>query len=91
MSKRRNLILISTRSAVQLAAGVARELDVPVTEMTTRTFADGEIFHAFPRDIAGHDLIIIANTPDDTSHQELIDLIAGARYWNAHSLNVVIP
>ena len=91
MSKRRNLILISTRSAVQLAAGVARELDVPVTEMTTRTFADGEIFHAFPRDIAGHDLIIIANTPDDTSHQELIDLIAGARYWNALSVNAVIP
>jgi len=91
MSKRRNLILISTRSAAQLAAGVARELDVPVTEMITRTFADGEIFHAFPRDIAGHDLIIIANTPDDTSHQELIDLIAGARYWNALSVNVVIP
>jgi ribose-phosphate pyrophosphokinase len=74
-----------------MAADVARGLDIPVTEMITRTFADGEIYHAFPRDIAGHDLVIIANTEDDVAHQELIDLIAGARYWNALSVNVVIP
>ena len=74
-----------------MAADVARELDIPLTEMITRTFADGEVYHAFPRDVAGHDLIILANTTDDTAHQELIDLIAGARYWNALSVNVVIP
>ena len=91
MPRRKNIVLISTRSAVDITAKVARELDVPVTEMITRTFADGELFHAFPRDIAGCDLVIIANTQDDTSHQELIDLIAGARYWNALSVNVVIP
>ena len=43
-----------------LTAKVARELDVSVTEMITRDFADGEIYHAFPRDIAGCDLVIIA-------------------------------
>jgi len=91
MPRRKNIVLISNRSATRMAASVARELDIPVTEMITRTFADGEIFHAFPRDIAGCDLVIIANTEDDTSHQELIDLIAGARYWNALSVNVVIP
>lgn len=91
MPRRKNIILISNRSAARMAADVAGELDIPVTEMITRTFADGEIFHAFPRDIAGHDLVIIANTPDDTAHQELIDLVTGARYWNALSVNVVIP
>jgi len=91
MPRRKNLILISNRSAARMAADVSRELDIPVTEMITRTFADGEVYHAFPRDIAGHDLVIIASTPDDTAHQELIDLIAGARYWNALSVNVVIP
>jgi len=89
--RRKNLILISNRSAARMAADVSRELDIPVTAMITRTFADGEVYHAFPRDIAGHDLVIIASTPDDTAHQELIDLIAGARYWNALSVNVVIP
>jgi len=91
MPRRKNIILTCTRSAVRMAADVAKELDIPVTEMITRTFADGEIYHAFPRDIAGHDLVIIANTQDDASHQELIDLISGARYWNALSVNAVIP
>jgi ribose-phosphate pyrophosphokinase len=91
MTRRKNIILVSNRAATEIAAGVARELDIPLTEMITRTFADGEVYHAFPRDIAGHDLVIVANTPDDSAHQELIDLISGARYWNALSVNVVIP
>lgn len=91
MPRHKNIVLIANRSAARMAADVAREMDVPVTEMITRTFADGEIYHAFPHDIAGRDLVIVANTPDDGSHQELIDLIAGARYWNALSVNVVIP
>jgi len=91
MPRRKNIVLIGTDSASALTAKVARELDVAVTEMITRDFADGEIYHAFPRDIAGCDLVIIANTHDDSSHQELIDLITGARYWNALSVNVVIP
>jgi ribose-phosphate pyrophosphokinase len=91
MPRRNNIVLIANRSATRMAVDVATELDIPVTEMITRTFADGEIFHAFPRDIAGHDLVIIANTESDSAHQELIDLIAGARYWNALSVNVVIP
>ncbi len=91
MSRRKNIVLIGNHAAARLAADVAVALDIPVTEMITRTFADGEVYHAFPRDIAGHDLVIIANTPDDAAHQELIDLISGARYWNALSVNVVIP
>ncbi len=91
MTQRNNLILVSNRATSEMAMEVARELGIPVTGMINRTFADGEVYHAFPRDIAGHDLIIIASTPDDTAHQELIDLIAGARYWNALSVNVVIP
>lgn len=91
MPRRKNIVLISNQSAVRMAHDVARELDIPVTEMITRTFADGERYHAFPRDIAGCELVIIANTPDDCAHQELIDLVTGARYWNALSVNVVIP
>ncbi len=91
MPRRKNIVLIGTDASRALTAKVARELDVSVTEMITRDFADGEIYHAFPRDIAGCDLVIIANTPDDSAHQELIDLISGARYWNALSVNVVIP
>ncbi|MGI6655819.1 MAG: ribose-phosphate diphosphokinase [Desulfobulbus sp.] len=86
-----NIILISNTGGTDMAAKVGRELEIPVTEMITRTFADGEHYHAFPCDIAGRDLVIVAPTPTDSDHQELIDLIAGARFWNALSVNVVIP
>ena len=36
-------------------------------------------------------LIIIGATCDDTAHQEVMDLIQGGRYWNAATVNVVIP
>ena len=80
MPRRKNIILVGTRSATAMAAAVGRELDLPVTEMITRTFADGEIYHAFPCDIAGCDLVIIANTLDDSAHQELIDLVGEYRH-----------
>ena len=91
MTPRDNLILIANQASQELAGRVASELDIPLTEMTCHTFADGEIYHAFPLDISGRDIVIIAATPDDSAHQELVDLIAGCRYWNGASVNVVIP
>lgn len=88
---RENLLLIANQQTVELAAKVGDQLQVPLTEMIHRRFADGELYHAFPADVSGRDVILIASTPDDGAHQELIDLIAGCRYWNAGSVNVVIP
>jgi len=90
-SRRDNLVLIANRAAASLAGRVAEHLEVPLTGMVQREFADGEIYHAFPCDISGRDMVIIASTPDDAGQQELVDLIAGCRYWNAASVNVVIP
>jgi len=88
---RDNLLLISNRKTTDLAARVGDQLQVPLTEMIQRQFADGELYHAFPTDVSGRDVVLVAATPDDGAHQELIDLIAGCRYWNASSVNVVIP
>ncbi len=88
---RENILLIANRATTLLAAATAEQLKVPLTEMIRKKFADGEIYHAFPCDVSGRDVVLIAATPDDRSQQELIDLIAGCRYWNAESVNVVIP
>jgi len=88
---RENILLIANGASRDLADRVTSELGIARTEMVRRTFADGELYHAFPCDISGRDLVIIAATPDDAAHQELLDLIAGGRYWNAGSINVVIP
>ena len=79
--------LASTDMGVKVAAGLGLEF----THMERRIFADGENYHAFPEDIAGKALIIVASTHTEGSHQELMDLIQGGRYYNAASVNVVIP
>jgi ribose-phosphate pyrophosphokinase len=91
MVRRRNIRLIAGSSIPDLAGRVSSLLQVPVTGMTRKDFSDGEIYHAFPEDISGRDIVIVASTHDDSSHQELLDLIAGCRYWNCRSVNVVIP
>jgi ribose-phosphate pyrophosphokinase len=91
MANKKNIILIANKVSQRLGKGVAHELGIPFTEMITQEFADDELYHAFPKEPGGKHVVIIAATPDDESHQELLDLIAGARYWNALSVNVVIP
>jgi len=88
---RKNILLLANQASQELARKVSAEMQVPLTEMIRKEFSDGEMYHAFPRDISGKEMIIVASTPDDSAHQELVDLIAGCRYWNSKSVNVVIP
>jgi len=91
MRSRDNIILISNRASEELAGKVSGSLGVPLTRMERKVFTDGETYHAFPCDVSGRDFVIIAATPDDSAHQELLDLIAGCRYWNARTVSVIIP
>lgn len=85
------MIIVSNKASEVLGRKIAASLGVEFSEMVREQFADGETYHAFPDRISGKDLIIIGATHDDSSHQELLDLIQGGRYWNASSINVVIP
>ena len=91
MIRRKNILLVANQASTELARSVAVHLGVPFTEMQRKQFADGEIYHAFSCDVSGRDMVIVAATADDTAHQELVDLIAGCRYWNCRTVNVVIP
>jgi ribose-phosphate pyrophosphokinase len=91
MPGRDDFMMVANEASTDLARKVAAELDQPFSEMVRKRFADGECYHAFPGDVAGKKLVIIGTTHDDTSHQELLDLIQGGRYWNAASVNVIIP
>jgi ribose-phosphate pyrophosphokinase len=88
---RDNIVLTANEASEDLAAKLGHELGVVFTKMKKGRFADGEISHVFPVDIAGRDLIIVGTTHDDASQQELLDLINGSWYWNARSINVVVP
>ncbi len=91
MPDRDDIMMVANEASTELAIKVAGELGLPFSEMVRKRFADGEGYHAFPGDVAGKKLIIIGTTHDDASHQELLDLIQGGRYWNAVSVNVIIP
>ena len=91
MENNSNYVLVANKISTELGQKIADELDMDFTPMIRKEFADGEVYHAFPEDIDGKKLIIIASTPDQNAHQELMDLIQGGRYYNASSVNVVIP
>ena len=84
-------MVVANEASTVLGRKVAAELRLPFSEMIRKRFADGEIYHAFPADVAGRDLIIIGATHTDASYQELLDLIQGGKYWNAATINVAIP
>jgi len=85
------IVLVATSASEELAAKIAEYLCLPLVPMIKKVFADGETYHAFPEAISGKDLVIIGATHSDGAYLELLDLIQGGRYWNAASINVVIP
>ena len=91
MANDRETVLVATSSSEELATKVAQQMGLPLTPLIKKTFADGETYHAFPKAVAGKDLVIIGATHADSSYLELLDLIQGGRYWNAATINVVIP
>jgi len=91
MADREKLVLVANEASEELARKVAVELNIDLTELICKNFADGERYHAFPCSLSGRDLVIIGATHNDSAHQELLDIIAGGRYWNAASINVIIP
>lgn len=84
--------VMANEASQELGRKVAAELGLPFTEITRKQFKDGEIYHKLPvEQINGYDVVIVGATHDDGSHQELLDLIEGAQYWDAASVNVVVP
>ncbi len=84
-------MVVANEASTDLGQKIAGELGLGFSEMIRERFADGETYHAFPEEVAGKVLIIVASTHNESSHQELMDLIQGGRYFNAASVNVVIP
>ncbi len=91
MSENGEYVVVANQASTELGVKIAAELGLEFTTMIRKQFADDEQYHAFPEDISGKTLIIVGCTHTESSHQELMDLIQGGRYWNAASVNVVIP
>ena len=64
MENNSDYVLVANQVSMELARKIADELGIEFTAMIRKEFADEEIYHAFPEDIDGKKLVIIASTPD---------------------------
>lgn len=87
----KNLIILANQASEPLARETADLLQCSFKPMIREHFSDGEIYHAFPTDIGGQDVMIIAATPDDSSLLELIDIIDGCHHYMADTVGVIVP
>ena len=82
----------SGRSNTQLSHKVAESLGIELSEVTIRTFADGEIWVKYEENIRGIDLFIIQSTHAPAENLiELLILIDAAKRASARRITAVIP
>jgi len=73
MSKYKNLKIFSGTSHPILAAAIAKELKVPLSEMQISRFACGEIYAKPAESVRGADVFIV-QTATDRVNEDLMEL-----------------
>ena len=89
----RPLMLFSGRGNPVLSQRIADKLGIELGRVTTKTFADGEIYVKYDDSVRGADLFIVQSTcrPVNENLMELLIMIQAARLASAHRVIAVIP
>src|SRR5919204_2595664 len=95
----KRLMLFSGRANPELAARIARKLDVDLGGVTLRTFSDGEVYCRYEESIRGADVFIVQPTcgnPEtgvtaNDALMELLVMIDAAVGASAHRVIAVTP
>ena len=90
-TSRNDIVVISNTASQALACRVDEELPCALLNETKMDFSDGEIYHVFPNNVAGKDIVIVGATHDDAAHQEVLDLIDGCHYHRVNTITLVVP
>jgi ribose-phosphate pyrophosphokinase len=88
-----SFILFSGTANPALAAGVARELNVPLGNATVQRFPDGEVSVRLEQRVRRRDVLVIQPTcpPVDSNLLELLSFADACRRSSAASITAVIP
>jgi ribose-phosphate pyrophosphokinase len=95
----KRLMVFGGRASMQLAAHIARRLDVDLGEVTLKTFANGEVYCRYEESIRGADVFLVQSTaanvaegmtPNDAL-MELLTMIDAAQGASAHRIIAVMP
>ena len=88
-----NIRLIAGNSNLSLAKEISQILDVPLSERTLTTFADGETYAKIKDNMRGQDVFIIQPTsePSNNHLMELLVLIDALKRSSAERITAVMP
>ncbi|GAA4433715.1 ribose-phosphate diphosphokinase [Georgenia halophila] len=89
----KRLVLVSGRAHPQLAADVARELDIDLLPTTAYDFANGEIYVRFAESVRGTDVFVVQShtTPINQWVMEQLLMIDALKRGSAKRITVVAP
>ncbi len=95
----KRLMVFGGRASMELAARIAKHLDVQLGDADLRTFADGEVYCRYKDSIRGADVFLVqstaanraqAMTPNDAL-MELLVMVDAAKGASAHRIIAVVP
>jgi ribose-phosphate pyrophosphokinase len=84
-------MIYATHTYTELAASVAALARLPIGEVETRLFPDGERYLRLVSDPASRDAFVLGGTVSEADTLELYDLACGVVMAGARSLTLVIP
>jgi ribose-phosphate pyrophosphokinase len=95
----KRLMVFGGRASMELAARIARHLDVDVGEVDLRTFSNGEVYCRYEESIRGADVFLVQSTAANEAHgmtpndalAELLMMIDAAQGASAHRIIAVMP
>lgn len=89
----KRLMVFAGRSSQALGRRIAGRLGIELGEVTTKTFANGEIYVRFEESVRGADVFLVQSTtrPVNDSLMELLIMINAAKLASAHRITAVIP
>lgn len=85
--------LFALNGNVPLAEKIAQEVGVPLSPISVKHFADGEVQVELPESVRGADVFIIqpVSDPVNENFMELMITVDAMRRASAHLINVVVP
>ncbi|TLN19697.1 ribose-phosphate pyrophosphokinase [bacterium] len=88
-----NIRIISGTANRPLAEAIGRELGLPLSPATIKTFSDGEISVEIQESVRGHDVFVIQPTssPVNNNLMELLIVMDALKRSSATSISAVIP
>ncbi|PRX49968.1 ribose-phosphate pyrophosphokinase [Prauserella shujinwangii] len=90
---KKNLMLFSGRSHVELAEEVAKHLNVTITPQTLHTFANGEVYVRYQESVRGTDAFVIQSYPNPINEwiMEQLIMVDALKRGSAKRITVIMP